>query len=146
MTSPRPLTYETSGRSPRAVAVLVLVYAALLAGYLFLNAAPGIIGILAAFTLPALWELVIGHRAGLQLDRTQLSWFSGRREDKVDLMRIDRVRFDTRIDLSQRVTIYLTDGTRKRLPSDSVPPPKRLRAALEARDVKVEQHHFLSIG
>lgn len=137
-----PYTYETSGRSPRAVAVLVLIYAALLAGYIFLQAAPFIVILIALFTLPALWELAIDKRAGLQLDRTQLSWFSGRLEGEVPLMRIAHVRFDTRIDLSVRVTIYTTDGKRLRLPYDSCPPAPELKTALEQREIKVEQHHF----
>lgn len=141
-TTPPALTYETSGRSPRAVAVLVIVYAGLLAGYIFLGAAPGLVGIIAAFTLPAVWELLIDRRAGLQLDGSQLSWFSGRREDAVPLIRIDRVRFDTRIDLSQRVTLQLTDGSKLRLPPDAVPSGPRLEAAFAAREIATERHHF----
>ena len=135
-------TFTRRNRTLRNVAVLAAVYAALMAALLQLDAAPWLVGGLALFALPALWDVLAGTSASLSLDRAELRWRSGRREGDLGLAEIASVRFDTRWDLSVRVTLRLHGGKRVRLPQDCVPPHREFEAALQARGLPVERHHF----
>ena len=81
-----------------------------------LTAAPWLIGGIALFTLPALWDLWRNPAAGIILSDENLEWFSGRLDGNVALAQIDRIRMDTRWDLSVRVTIMTRNGKSLRLP------------------------------
>jgi|OM-RGC.v1.025294019 hypothetical protein len=134
--------YLNPGRSPRTVGVLALVYGGLGYGLVALEMAWGIAAVLGAFTLPALWDLASGRDAGLSLDDGTLNWHSGRYTGTARLDEIDHVRFDTRLDLSVRVTLVMSGGEKTRLPQESCPPHKRLEAELQTLGVRTERHHF----
>ncbi|GGH21845.1 hypothetical protein SAMN05444007_102356 [Cribrihabitans marinus] len=137
-----PFSFVRRNRTLRNIAVLAAIYAALAAVLLQLDAAPWLVGGLALFTLPALWDVLAGTSASLRLDGAELRWRSGRREGDLGLAEIDSIRFDTRWDLSVRVTLLLRGGGRVRLPQDCVPPHRDFEAALQARGLRVERHHF----
>ena len=61
---------------------------------------------------------------------------------EVPLSEIDHIRLDTRWDFSVRATVLLTNGKRLRLPYEALPPHRSFEAALQARGIRVERHHF----
>lgn len=138
--------FERAARSPRALVVVALIWAVLALAYLRLDAAPWILGIFALATLPAIWEMITGTRAGLDLDGQRIHWFSGRRALDIPLDQIRAARFDTRLDLSVRVTLLLTSGQRLRLPFEATPPHAAFEARLIAQGIPVERHHFSLLG
>lgn len=138
-----PLEHAASGRSLRAFLVLMLVWLAVLTLWFALAASAWVVGALMLVTVPALLDFATGRRAWLRLDDQMLRWGSGKTEGEVALTRIDRVRFETRLDLSVRVRIVVDGGPRILVPQDSLPPFPKLQQALEARGVKTERHHFV---
>ncbi|MFC3615563.1 hypothetical protein ACFORG_17540 [Lutimaribacter marinistellae] len=137
-----PLRYTRRNRSPRNVAVVILWLAGLGALGLFFGAAWWLLGLLAVPVLPLVWDIWADTAAGLELDDAGLHWFSGRRQGTVGLSEIQRLRFDTRWDFSVRVTLILTGDKRVRLPQEATPPHRAFEAALQARGLDVERHHF----
>lgn len=142
MTGPDLLEFHRHGRSAGTATILAAVWAAMLAAIRWLDAAWWLMALLALPTLPALWDLIANPSAGLRLTDARLHWHSGRRQGDLALGEIDRMRLDTRWDLSVRVTAVLTSGRSVRLPHESLPPHRALEQALTDRGVRVERHHF----
>jgi len=140
--APEILQLRRQGRSARTALVLLAIYAALAAALVWLDAAPWLVTALALPTLPALWELWRNPVSTLELDSRRLSWNSGRQAVSLDLDDIAQVRFDTRWDLSVRVGVRLRNDRLIRVPPQCLPPHRRFEAALQARGVAVERHHF----
>lgn len=134
--------YRTSGRNRRTVAALFVFYCVLIGLIVVVQAAPWLMALLALVTLPALWDLYSNRSAGLSLDDARLSWYTGRRSAEIALAEIDHMRFDTRLDFSVRVSAVLHNEKRIRLPYEALPAHRVLEAAFEARNVRVERHHF----
>ncbi len=135
-------SYEQHARSPRLLLIVLAVWAALTALWLWLDAALWIVLFLGAFTLPAIADLIRNPRAGMTLDADRLSWFSGRRHGTVELTEVDHIRLDTRLDFSVRVSAVLTNGRKIRLPFETTPPHQTLEDALQAHGVTTRRHHF----
>ncbi|ABG32828.1 hypothetical protein RD1_3329 [Roseobacter denitrificans OCh 114] len=110
------------------------------------DAAPWLMLAVAAFTLPALWELYSNPASGLDFRPDRITWFTGRRQAAINWCEIDRFRLDTRLDFSVRATAVLTSGRKIRLPYECTPHHALLEAALNARGVRTERHHFSLIG
>ncbi len=140
------LTFEAQGRQPRTAIVLGLVWLALVFLYLRFDAAPWVLGIVVLFSLPAAWDLIANPRASMHLGKESVSWRAGRRDAEVPLSKVEHVRLDTRLDFSVRATFVLVTGRRLRVPFEATPPHETLEAALKARDVRVERHHFSLLG
>lgn len=138
--------YQASSRGPRAFLALGLWWAGLLAAALFLDASIWILLPLALVTIPALYEMGKGAQATLEIDSEEIRWASGRRAAKMPLADLDRVRFDTRLDMSLRMSLIPQTGRRVRLPYECVPPRKALESELAARGIAVEKHHFSLMG
>ena len=137
-----PLVFEVQARNPRTLIALLAVWATLAALWFWLDAAPWILGFLAVFTLPALYDLLANPVSGLRLDADTLSWHSGRRHADLALSEIDHMRLDTRLDFSVRATAVLTTGRKIRLPFECTPPHQAFEAALNAHGIKTQRHHF----
>ena len=135
-------SFARRGRSPRLMAILIGIYAVLIAAFLLFDAAWWLMGLLALPTLPALYDLYADPEAGLDLDDDTLAWHSGRRHAELTLAEIDRIRLDTRWDFSVRATAVLSSGRKIRLADESLPPHRAFEAELQARGVPVERHHF----
>ncbi|MFD3191103.1 hypothetical protein ACFMPD_12620 [Sedimentitalea sp. HM32M-2] len=135
-------TFSRQGRSPRILALLIAIYATLVAAVLLIDAAWWLMLLLALPTLPALWDVVNNTGAGLCLGDTRLNWHSGRRSGTLELAEIDHVRMDTRWDFSVRVRAVQRNGKRVQLPFESVPPHRDFETALQARGVSVRRGHF----
>ncbi|MDQ2091510.1 hypothetical protein [Marimonas arenosa] len=138
--------FENRGRSRRAAVALALIWGALLLGIRIIDLSPWIAAAIFLFTLPAAWEFLIDTCSTLDLDETELTWHSARTGDTVPLAMIQKVRFDTRLDLSVKITLLLKDGRRIRLPHACNPPNRRFEDELKARGLATERHHFSLIG
>ncbi|QBF31278.1 hypothetical protein [Thalassococcus sp. S3] len=141
-----PFAYTTQGRTWRAGIVVGLIYVALAAIHILFDARLWIIALLALSTLPALYDLYVNPSAGLRLDQGALDWHSGRRSVTLSLSEIDHMRFDTRLDLSVRVSAVLKSQKRIRVPHEALPDHKTLETAFEERGIRVERHHFSLLG
>lgn len=137
-----PFVHQTSGRNRRTIGVLVTVYAALAFVLVFLQAAPWIVALLTLPTLPALWDIASNRPSGLRLGDGKLSWYSGKRRWEIPFDQIDHLRFDTRLDMSVRVSAVTPDRQRIRLAYDALPHHRALEAAAIAQGLRVERHHF----
>ena len=134
--------YERSGRTYGAALVVGAIWVALLAAWIWLEAATWIIIFIALFTIPAVIDLLRNPASGLRLTADTLSWHSGRRHAEVQLSEIEHVRLDTRLDFSVRASVVLQTGRRIRLPFESTPPHQPFEDALLAQDIKVLRFHF----
>lgn len=140
--NPAPsFTHCATGRSAKAAAVLIAIWAGLFALWYWLDAAGWLLAVLFATTLPAALEFATGQQAWFELDETAMRWVSGRKSGEIALARIDHVRLETRLDFSVRVRV-VSAGKRITLPQDCVPPPRALEAALRAKGIAVSRHHF----
>lgn len=122
--------------------VLGLWWGALLLGLVLIDLNPWIAGVLGAFSLPALWELVRDSTAWIEVSPGGIAWGSGQRKGFVARNEIDRLRFDTRLDFSLRLTIITVGMARIRLPYECLPRAARLKEALDAHGYAHEHHHF----
>lgn len=136
------MKYEVSGRNGRAIGLLAAIYLFTAAALVFLEAHIWIVAGVVVMTLPALWDILVDRGAGLTLDGSGLTWFSGDISDAVALSAIDHVRFDTRMDLSVKVTVILAQGCKIRLPYDCLPPHRAFEAQLVGLKIRTERHHF----
>ncbi len=83
-------------------------------------------------------------RAGFEIEVEELPALELARRPAIPIF---GVLLDTRLDFSVRASVVLADGGRKiRLPYESTPPHKALEAALLARGIAVQRHHFSLIG
>ena len=130
------------GRNHRTATIVILIYFALIAAIIVVDAAWWLMAILAAFTLPALWDLATNRSAGVELNDTALLWYTGKRKATMGLSEIDHMRFDTRLDFSVRVSAVTPERKKIRLPYECLPPHRIFEDALTARGVRVERHHF----
>jgi hypothetical protein len=139
-------SYRSQGRT-RVTALAVTGTWLVLGGLvLTVDAAPWLMGCIGLFTLPALWDLWRNPQAGLDFTPVALTWFSGAREGRIPWAEIDRVRLDTRLDFSVRASAVLRSGQKIRLPYECTPPHRALEAALAARGIPTERHHFSLAG
>ena len=137
-----PFTYKRQGRSPIAAMVVALVWLCLIAAYFYLEASPWVLAVLALFTLPAAVDFARNPESGMSLCTHTLRWHTGPRTGEIAFTEIDRIRMDTRLDLSVRVTVVLKSGRKIRLPFESTPPHKAFEDALKERGLPVERYHF----
>ena len=135
-------TFVRRGRTPRTILLLAAIWAALALAWLRLEASPLILGFLALFTLPALWDVWRDPESRLRLTETHLGWTAGTQKIEVPLRDIDHVRMDTRLDLSVRTTLVLKTGARLRLPFAATPPHRAFEEALDAHGITTRRTHF----
>ena len=141
-----PFTYEHQARSTTTALVVAGVWLAIGLAIWVLEASPMVMGIIALFTLPAIYDLISNRRSGVRISSDGLHWFSGKRTGDVTWNRLSHMRLDTRLDFSVRASAVLITGKRLRLPLESIPPADTCEAALTERGIKVERHHFSLVG
>lgn len=137
-----PYTYTSQGRRPATALVVLLVWAALIAAYVALEAHPALLALVGAFTLPALYDLVFNPRSTLTLSTTHLRWHSGRQQAEIALPEIDHLRFDTRLDLSVRLTVVRPSGVKFRIPYPATPPHAAFEVVAKEAGIATRRHHF----
>lgn len=141
-----PYTYHSQGRRPATAFIIAVIWAALVAAYLWLDAAPYVVLLLGAFTLPALYDLVTDPRATLSLDDQHLRWNTPRQEAEIALSEIDHLRFDTRLDMSVRLTVVRPSGVKIRVPVPATPPHDLFEPIATEAGLKTMRHHFSLLG
>ena len=135
-------TFRSSGRRPGTWVALAVFAAALLGAWSLLDANGWIIAILAAFGLPAIYDLVANPPAGFTLTAKDVRWFSGGQHVTLPRRTIDHLRLDTRLDFSVRASLVLESGRKLRVPFEATPPHRTLEAAFEAENLRVKRFHF----
>lgn len=128
------------------VLILAVVWVLLLAAYFWLDAAPYIVLLLVAFTLPALYDLIADPRATLSLDDQHLRWKTPRQEAEIAVSEIDHLRFDTRLDMSVRLTVVRPSGVKIRVPVSATPPHAQFEPIATQAGLKTQRHHFSLLG
>ena len=136
-----PYRFESAGRSPRTAAALGAV-AALVLALAAIGAHPAILIAAALLGAPLALDLWRAPTAALTLTDGALEWRHGAAAESVPLAAIERVRLDTRLDLSVRATVETGQARPPRIPPPCMPPHKSLEAALRARGVEVRRRHF----
>ncbi len=137
--------FRRKGRSWSTLIALLIAWALLLIGWTVFDAAPLLIGILFVLSLPAVWDFYAARTAGADLYPDRIDWFSGTRSVSVPVAEIDHVRLVTRLDLTVRAAVVLTNGTKLRLPAEATPPSEPFEAALKEAGLRSERHHFTFI-
>lgn len=141
-----PYTYSSQGRRPATVITVLAIWAALITAYFLLEAAPLILAAIGAFTLPALYDLARNPRSTLTLDETHLRWASGRQDAEIALSEIDHLRFDTRLDMSVRLSVVRPSGVKIRVPYAATPPHHIFEPLARSAGVATRRYHFSLIG
>jgi len=141
-----PYTYTSQGRRPVTAVIVGLVWAALLAAHIWLDAALAVTLTLGAFTLPALYDLLVNPRSQLTLDANALSWQSGRQQAEIALSEIDHLRFDTRLDMSVRLSVVRPSGVKIRVPYPATPPHAAFELLAKEAGLETRRHHFSLLG
>jgi hypothetical protein len=137
-----PYVFTRQGRSRGALVTVAVIWLALLAARFWLDANLVVLGFVAFFTLPALWDYWRNPQSGLRLTDRAIEWSSGRRQASVAREELDYVRFDTRLDFSVRITLVLKTGRKIRLPFEATPPHRKFEELLSAEGIRCERHHF----
>ncbi|WP_187428724.1 hypothetical protein ROLI_011700 [Roseobacter fucihabitans] len=139
-------SYHRNGRNTATIWAVLAVWGVLLLAIIWVDAALWLMGIVAAFTLPALWDLWANPAAGLSFDDQGMTWFSAKRSASLRWSEVDHMRLDTRLDFSVRATAVLNTGQKIRLPYEATPPHQAFENALHAGGIKTQRHHFSLIG
>lgn len=146
MTPQLPYTYTSNGRRPATVITVLAIWAALLAAYFMLEAEPLILAVIGAFTLPALYDLARNPQSTLSLDETTLRWTSGRQDAEIALSEIDHLRFDTRLDMSVRLSVVRPSGVKIRVPFPATPHHATFEPLARSAGLTTRRYHFSLIG
>ena len=141
-----PYTYTSNGRRPATVITVLAIWAALIAAYILLEAEPLILAVIGTFTLPALYDLTRNPRSTLTLDETHLRWTSGRQDAEIALSEIDHLRFDTRLDMSVRLSVVRPSGVKIRVPYPATPPHTTFEPLARSAGITTRRYHFSLIG
>jgi hypothetical protein len=141
-----PLRHTSYGRSRAALLTLAGVYGTLVTLVFLIDLSPFIAAFFALFTLPALWEAWSNPVSTFELTENQMRWSTPTINDAIPPTLILRARFDTRLDLSVKVTLFLKDNRKLRLPHACTPPHEALEDAFQKLGIKTERHHFSLIG
>lgn len=139
-------SYYSDGRRPSTAITVIAIWGLLGAALVWLDASILIIAILAAFTLPALYDLIANPRATFTIDETHLRWSTPRQQADIALGEIDHLRFDTRLDMSVRLTVVRPSGVKIRLPYPATPPHAVVERVANQAGLKTHRHHFSLMG
>ena len=135
--------FERRGRRPATVLIVAGLWAGLLVLWIGLDMALWITLFLAAFTLPALWDIIRDPRAVLEIWDDRIVWSSplgsGDRSD------VDHVRLNRRFDGTFKVTLVHLGGAASRLPPDISAPATALENALREANIPSQRHPFAPI-
>ena len=137
-----PYRFQAKARSLKSAAIICAVWVVLLVLWINYDAAPWLVALMGAFTLPALWGFAQDNTSSLELSAHDMRWSTGRRSASVALDEIDHMRLDTRLDLSVRATAVLKTGRKLRLPFECTPPHMAFETELQNRGIDVRRHHF----
>ena len=141
-----PYEFSCTARTRTTALVVALVWLAIFAAILFLNASLVLMTVLMLFTAPALYDLISNRPSGMRLDADGLHWFTGKRTGDITWAKIEYLRLDTRLDFSVRLSAVLVSGRRIRLPMEVMSDVTELESELTKRDIPFRRHHFSLVG
>jgi hypothetical protein len=139
-------TFTSQGRRPATAITVSLIWILLLAAYVWVQADLVVLVVIGAFTLPAVYDLARNPQSTFTLDATHLRWRAGRQEADIALSEIDHLRFDTRLDMSVRLSVVRPSGVRIRVPYPATPPHAQFEPLATQAGLKTQRHHFSLIG
>ena len=134
--------FERPARSTKSVVVLLGMIGLLAILILVFQASWIILSFGVVITLPLLWDIVANPVAQFTLDEKTISWTMGRKIVAVERRDIDRIRFDTRLDGSRKITLFLNYGGKRVVALPCTPPIKDIERVLEAAGITYEIRHF----
>jgi hypothetical protein len=134
--------YETSGRNWATLITVLVIWGVVAALVVWIEMSVVLAGIVLMVTLPALYDLITARAAGLTINDTTLSWHAGVKTGEINVKKIKHIRFDTRLDMSVRLTAVMHVGQKVKIPFEATPPHRAFEAELESRGIKTERHHF----
>lgn len=135
-------TYATNGRNRATLLAVAGIWTVALVLLLWIDLALWIAGVMAVATLPALYDLKTARQAGLRVSADLITWYAGPHEGRCHLEDIHHVRFDTRLDLSVKVTLVTRNMVRQKVPFEATPPHVDFEKILQDRGITTQRHHF----
>lgn len=138
--------YEARPRTRKALVGIGMYFLGLLLLRLWFDVADGIVAVALLVSLPAIYDLARNTQSTFVIDPHTMRWQTGRQEAQIALKSVARVRFDTRLDLSVKMTVILDTGRKIRVPVTSTPPIPEIEHALDSLNLKHERHHFTLLG
>ena len=134
--------FERPARSTKSVVVLLGMIGLLAMLMLVFQASWIILSFGVVITLPLLWDIVANPVAQFTLDEKTISWTMGRKIVAVERRDIDRIRFDTRLDGSRKITLFLNYGGKRVVAPPCTPPIKDIESVLKTAGITYEIRHF----
>lgn len=139
-------TFTKSTRTPVTTAVLAGLCAVTLILGTVLQAHWVVIALLTLITAPLAYEWAVNRTYALRMDETRITWSIGAATHEIALAEIDHFIVKTGLDTSVKVTIVPHEGKKIRLHPGCTPPKAALLAALEARNLKMQDRMFGFLG
>lgn len=134
--------FERPARSTKSVVVLLGMIGLLAMLMLVFQASWIILSFGGIITLPLLWDIVANPVAQFTLDEKTISWTMGRKIVAVERRDIDRIRFDTRLDGSRKITLFLNYGGKRVVAPPCTPPIKDIESVLKTAGITYDIRHF----
>lgn len=134
--------FERPARSTKSVVVLLGMIGLLAMLMLVFQASWIILSFGVVITLPLLWDIVANPVAQFTLDEKTISWTMGRKIVAVERRDIDRIRFDTRLDGSRKITLFLNYGGKRVVAPPCTPPIKDIESVLKTAGITYDIRHF----
>lgn len=133
--------FERPARSTKSVVVLLGMIGLLAMLMLVFQASWIILSFGGIITLPLLWDIVANPVAQFTLDEKTISWTMGRKIVAVERRDIDRIRFDTQLDGSRKITLFLNYGGKRVVAPPCTPPIKDIESVLKTAGITYEIQH-----
>ena len=134
--------FERPARSTKSVVVLLGMIGLLAILMLVFQASWIILSFGVVITLPLLWDIVANPVAQFTLDEKTISWTMGRKIVAVERRDIDRIRVDTRLDGSRKITLFLNYGGKRVVAPPCTPPIKDIESVLKTAGITYDIRHF----
>ncbi len=134
--------YSHHPRNRKSILIVCAYFIGIAAFKLVFNLADLWVAVAGFVAVPAIYDLARNAQSTLTLSQAQIDWTSGRQEADIVVSAIDYIRFDTRLDLSIKMSVILKTGRKIRVPVACTPPYGDITEALERNAIRHERHHF----
>jgi len=136
-------SWSRRGRRPVVLWGLATLWGLALCFWLVFDAAWFVSALIAASTLPALYDYWRNQTALVEIHPGRVSWCSSLVDgDRTD---IDHVRLNRQFNGSMKITLIHPDGTHTRLPPDITPPITEFETALSSAGISAQRHPFTAL-
>ena len=134
--------FERPARRPFSYAIVSIAILALAVLIFVIDAHPFIVALFALIIAPAIWDVIKGNTATLEITDASISWESGARHATVPIEEIDEASLSTTLDFSQRATLIFKQGGKVRIPVECLPPGRVLDRELTERGIANQRSLF----